>query len=126
MKTKTSKLMGAALDWAVALVERYTSDIRLDEFKQWEDLGRTQVHDDDYTYWSPSTDWAQGGPIIERERLCLNIDSAGVWVACTKQNYDDEPRHMVVGATPLEAAMRCFCQSELGDDVVIPDELLRS
>lgn len=78
----------------------------------------------DYTphVYSPTQYWAQGGPIIERKKLCIDIDSAGVWLSWTKQNYDDEPRHMVSGPTPLIAAMRCLVASKLGDEVEVPNE----
>jgi hypothetical protein len=62
MMLKTSELRGAALDWAVALIE----------YPEWKEQGYLEVfpHDlsfDDGTTYAPSTDWAQGGPIIERE-----------------------------------------------------------
>jgi hypothetical protein len=66
MMLKTSELRGAALDWAVALIE----------YPEWKEQGYLEVfpHDlsfDDGTTYAPSTDWAQGGPIIEREKLCI-------------------------------------------------------
>ena len=57
MKLKTSELTGAALDWAVAKCEGYVG-VALQE--------RTGTD-----WYSPSTDWSQGGPIIEREKLCI-------------------------------------------------------
>lgn len=130
---KTSELTGAALDWAVALAEGYTSDIRLNKYKQWEDLGRTQLYDDDYTYWSPSTDWAQGGPIIERE----NITVRKTWVGGEPRIGQDAWKAdiafhngvLVAGAwfdygpTALVAAMRCYVASKLGGEIGIPEEL---
>ncbi len=116
---KTSELTGVALDWAVAVAEEYTANIRTDEYKQWQDLGRTQVHDDDYTYWNPSTDWAQGGPIIGREGIAV----------CTQmtrfdwQAIDFHGDITQFGPTPLIAAMRCYVQSKLGDEVETPEEL---
>lgn len=92
---KTSELTGAALDWAVAKCDGYERKIRFNAYKEWEDLVRTQVRDDDYTIYSPSTDWAQGGPIIERERISiirLEDDSA------TDDNGDYCGRISVYGA----------------------------
>ena len=57
-KIKTSELTGAALDWAVAKCE----GVKLK-------YGLT----DDERY---STDWSQGGPIIEREFISLDYDKA--------------------------------------------------
>jgi hypothetical protein len=45
MKVKVSESSGPVLDWMVAKCEDYLKHIRLDKFKQWEDLGRTQVRD---------------------------------------------------------------------------------
>jgi hypothetical protein len=55
MPMKTSELTGAALDWAVAKCEGV--------LMRWE----RSTHDEAPLEYSPSTDWAQGGPIIERE-----------------------------------------------------------
>ena len=94
---KTSELTDAALDWAVAKCE-----------------GRK---DNDFGWWwdnyKPSTDWAQGGPIIEREKITLDVFEDGVWVASEYQE----------GPTPLIAAMRCYVASKLGDEIEIPEEL---
>jgi Protein of unknown function (DUF2591) len=98
MKVKTSDLQGAALDWAVAKCEGK-------EVKAWavhRRLGRC-----DY-----STNWAQGGPIIEREGIALIPG----WTA-------ERPGFSADGPTPLIAAMRCYVASCLGDEVEIPEEL---
>lgn len=107
VEMKTSELIGKPLDWAVAqYVDKHVHIV--------------DIHWGNYC---PSTNWAVGGPIIERERLCIDIDSAGVWMAWSKQNYEDEPRFMVCGPTPLIAAMRCLVASKLGDNIDIPEEL---
>lgn len=63
-----------------------------------------------YTY-KPSTDWSQGGPIIEREKM-------GVF-----PTHDGWAAGMQSGPTPLIAAMRCYVANKLGDEVEIPKEL---
>jgi hypothetical protein len=81
--------------------------------------------------FEPSTDWSQGGPIIEHEKLCVGyqhqlgpayvplLDPATVcWARTTAGGY------LKYGPTPLIAAMRCYVASKLGDEVDIPDELL--
>ena len=102
---QTSELTGAALDWAVAMCECVTLDYGLT---------------DDERY---STNWAQGGPIIERERICVSIGHDGVWLAYSMQNYEDRKEFMHIGPTPLIAAMRCYCSAKFGDEVDIPEEL---
>ena len=105
---KTSELTGAALDWAVAKCDQEWSD---DDALLW-------VQDDEYRY-APSTDWAQGGPIIEREKIATDPDADdGQWAASTR----DAPCYWV-GPTPLIAAMRCYVASKLGDEVDVPEEL---
>jgi hypothetical protein len=101
---KTNELTGAALDWAVAKcegAELYISYGAACRVGGWIDY---------------STDWAQGGPIIEREGITLT-HQAFDWSAQT----DDDL--FAYGPTPLIAAMRCYVASKLGDDVEIPEEL---
>ena len=95
---KVSELQGAALDWAVAKCEVGDAAEQAGE------------------WWTPSTNWAQGGPIIERERLALFIEYPDDWGAT------DGNRRMP-GDTPLIAAMRCYVASKLGDDIELPEEL---
>jgi hypothetical protein len=116
---KTSKLIGAQLDWAVAKCEELLNqpDVRIG----YDDISFT--FQEKRMYWRPSENWAQGGPIIESERLCLDIGHDGVWLAANKQNYDDVPNFMNSGPTPLIAAMRCYVASKLGDEVELPEEL---
>lgn len=75
-----------------------------------------------------STDWSQGGPIIERE--CIATYASGAcsvspknpdyWVA---EILDTSEILTQYGPTPLIAAMRAFVASRLGDEVEIPEEL---
>ena len=103
---RTSELTGAALDWAVAKCEGVTEG---------KDSAWYYDRRDAYNY---STDWAQGGPIIERQEIEL-IPKGMHWDA-----YADEDFHVPYsGPTPLIAAMRCYVASKLGDEVEIPEEL---
>jgi hypothetical protein len=71
-----------------------------------------------------STDWAQGGPIIEREEISIEYGRAefkSEWIAY-KLGLPDEDNPQG-GPTPLIAAMRCYVASKLGDEVEIPEEL---
>ena len=74
-----------------------------------------------------STDWAQGGPIIEREGIELRPSRFGAtgWTAWTLDRATKtQPRNVGKSASsPLIAAMRCFVSSKLGDEVDIPKEL---
>ncbi len=124
MKIKTSELTGAALDWAVAEADGtpiYRSGKTM-----------TRMDMDGNVYWQPSTDWAHGGPIIEREKVTLeHLYGAGgagadVWVAtltCEDKKFGGVECFEEQGPTPLIAAMRCYVASELGDEVDVPEEL---
>lgn len=104
---KTSELTGAALDWAVALCEVGPIDIK--------DI------DDPHFY---STDWSEGGPIIEREGINLdNYAKNPKWSAWTPAPDRESGEAQAYGPTPLIAAMRCYVASKLGDDVTLPPEL---
>ena len=101
MKIKTQDLTGAALDWAVAKA------LNLDYYQP--DYGPSEPEF--------STDWAQGGPIIDRTGILFRGEAGDytAWIV--------EPYAKVAGPTHLIAAMRCFVASELGDEVEIPEEL---
>ena len=118
---KTGELTGAALDWAVAKCEGVT----------WMAFpGYLYQHGEGHY----STDWAQGGPIIEREQLSVEplytADGLDCWVAFGHNlRYDDHGNYIQgsdnrqYGPTPLIAAMRCYVASKLGDDIDVPEEL---
>ena len=63
--------------------------------------------------WSPSRQWGQGGPLIERFRVDLNWD----WEQSSEWTASMEPDINAQGATILEAAMRAFIISRLGEEV---------
>ena len=117
---KTINLTGAALDWAVAKCEQAAGmNIR-------EGYGGSLLVVDANDFGAPanySTDWAQGGPIIERgginlfQRKGAAAKEGKAWLAYDNKNPE------IAGPTPLIAAMRCYVASKLGDEVEIPNEL---
>lgn len=109
---KTSELTGAALDWAVAKCEGFGFDY-LEPIK----FIAAHLHDD----FNFSTDWAQGGPIIERECIELAMYS-DEWMGVIHMD-DGSIEHKA--DKPLIAAMRCYVASKLGDTVEIPEELTK-
>jgi hypothetical protein len=116
---KTDDLTGAALDWAVAkCLPDDTLAVYFDE-----DTGEPLCRDDwpDNQEFKPSTDWAQGGPIIEREGLDIRKIRTAHAMAWRSVTFDDSIKQY--GPTPLIAAMRCYVASKLGDDIEIPEEL---
>ena len=124
MKIKTSELTGPALDWAVAKSEgeRYgPPTFRVHQNSKGATVYLNTGMQQSGIPYRPSTGWAQGGPIIEREGITLRscIDGAA-WDA----ELAYEETILASGPTPLIAAMRCFVASKLGDEVDIPEELL--
>ena len=115
---KTAELTGAALDWAVAKCEGL--EIYFDD-------GFVclvgQPFDTAWRCWNPSTDWAQGGPIIEREKIAITGTNFHWW-ECDNGWYAHIGDRYSHGSTPLEAAMRCYVASKLGDEVEVPEELM--
>lgn len=110
---KTSELNGPALDWAVAKCEGVDVEYITDGITKCllcNPSGR----------YAPSTDWSQGGPIIEREWVDLHCVNDSLWEAeCPAVGG----LAMQNGPTPLVAAMRCYVASKLGDTVNLPEEL---
>jgi len=111
---QTSELEGAALDWAVAKCEGLEEET-LDPLT-W---AHTAHPSGCYSF---STNWAIGGPIIERHIFRLE-DEDGIeeredrWVA----EFGASTQY---GPTALIAAMRCYVASKLGYTVEVPEELL--
>jgi hypothetical protein len=115
MKIKTNQLTGDALDWAVAKCAELPFPFAYDDY------GR------EYPV-SPSTLWIQGGPIIEREEISISRECASgriEWAAWTPAPIRDDAEAFGYGPTPLIAAMRCYVASRFGDEVDVPDELVK-
>lgn len=128
---KTSEMTGAALDWAVAQAEKvdglvirkgrpaferdfdpdcWADEADIEAFKCWR-------------FYTPSTDWGQGGPLIEKYKLDIGApmeNQNGPWSAATEWAHPLGYK----GDTPLIAACRAIVASVLGDTVSVPKELL--
>lgn len=98
---------------------------RTDEDTDWEEAGDAHFCTYSRPVYNPTTDWSQGGPIIEREKIeikYLGYDNPPYWGAL-KFSPSTYARRGAVGPTPLIAAMRCYVASKLGDEIEIPEEL---
>ena len=113
VEVKTIDLTGAALDWAVAHCEGVVNGDALDT---------GFILEGGYT---PSTDWTQGGPIIEREWLDVtpwpNESDEDIRWQCNQHDVTDCCSY---GPTPLIAAMRCYVVAKWNDVVTVPEVLL--
>ena len=129
---KTAELIGPALDWAVAKCEGGFGIQQHTKFhnKPWFFYQRYEdepdvVHHFYLNEYEPSTDWAQGGPIIEREggfHLKIWLESRpDTKCEAHIHNYDGD--WIQFGPTPLIAAMRVYVASKMGDEIEIPEGL---
>ena len=118
---KPSELSGAALDWAVAQCEGAVGRVELERVNGVWAVAVPALG----CYYEPSTDWSQGGPIIDR----IEGFELKVWVEsnregkCQVEIHNADGDWIKFGPTPLIAAMRCYVASKLGDEVDVPDEL---
>lgn len=151
MKIKTQDLIDRPLDWAVAVAAgRFKSEIRDEPHRpmtpivdiDFDDRGCLMVYvpgpvclpngirRDPYTLWAPSTNWSQGGPIIEQKGITIRRVHDGTWradfpEAVLKPDGSAYAYLQKKGPTPLIAANRCYVASQLGDEVDIPEELCK-
>lgn len=111
MKVKTADLIGPTLDWAVAKCEQ----------PGYEDWRLIRLIEQEFR---PSSNWAQGGPIIEQEHISVDNRKGDPCLAFKGTPAHYEFSMFAPEGQPLVAAMRCFVASKLGDEVDIPEELL--
>lgn len=109
VEVKTADLIGPALDWAVALAVRGADQMPSPaQFKIWDD-------------YHPSTDWAQGGPLIDKYRIWLSgpIFNRKDYSAAVDTGTDESR-----GTTALIALCRALVTAKLGDVVQVPAQLI--
>ena len=131
---KTSELTGAALDWAVGVAEGIQWDSDDPEVGLYHRRSRYDrlvlgaldydiMEDWGLTPYEPSTNWAQGGPIIEREGISVLYRVGVNMTASINGQYEQTIGYMHKGNIGLLVAMRCYVASKLGDDIDLPKEL---
>jgi len=109
---RVSELKGAALDWAVAKCESVNAEAFRLYYRDAEGDGDMEFH--------YSTNWAQGGPIIEREGIEIKKGNPLYFPQGNEKGdyYEDLwIAGKMNGTTPLIAAMRFYVASKLGDEV---------
>jgi hypothetical protein len=122
VEVKTAELTRRALDYAVAKAvgqRLETHNGRVYVPGSCPDSWTTQQYISSLSMWKPSTDWSQGGPLIDRERIKSHYAGPllGWECWCGDTGYG-------TGPTSLIAAMRCLVASKLGGIVMVPKELL--
>ncbi len=119
---RVDTLEGALLDYWVAKADSLPIRWEFNANEAGGERGRLFYDFDNPVYrfkvFSPSTDWSQGGPIIERERINVLQWSQpdGMWRAA----YGVDFTKAMPGMTYLSAAMRCYVASKFGEEV--PDQ----
>ena len=134
MKVKTADLIGPALDWAVGTALKLPVEIcQIFQYgrpngQHYISIGETDKDGAEVDF-EPSKEWSQGGPIIEWESIKVGViddDKPVIWAAQLSDPWSKRTSvYSYTGPTPLIAAMRCFIASRLGDEVDIPDELMK-
>ena len=142
IEVKTAELIGPALDWAVAEAEGIR---RLVMGNDWPGnsvvadaadrdrvvicnmIGQLVVSRGGWSNgWNPSTDWAQGGPLIEKYAVKVEhfpgetiASKANARVAMNRTAYWKS------GPAPLVALCRAIVAANLGELVSVPEELVQ-
>jgi len=117
---KVSELEGALLDYWVAMANGESAEVQT--YGSGDEVKRICVIF--CREFAPSTSWAQGGPIIERQKIEIlhpgGIYEGGEWTAGIGEDRDGDWKFFGQGGTPLIAAMRAYVASKYGETV--PDE----
>lgn len=109
----TNELIGALLDYSVAICEGMRTT--------YSDFVAMQNTAPENQRFNPSSRWEQAGPIIKRERIRLYPDDeTDGWIA--QINLPSDIPITSTASTPTKAAMRCYVKSILGDTVDFPIE----
>ncbi|MNC62647.1 hypothetical protein D3C87_1662740 [compost metagenome] len=126
VEVKTAELVGPALDWCVCMVATGA--------EYHDDYGRATLvmpgaaammdglKRPGYAASVPdySSDWALGGPLIDKYDVWLSDDEG----ACVASCPPHAGRFVVEGGTNLIAACRAIVNAETGDVVQVPAELV--
>lgn len=140
MKVKTSELRDRALAYAVACAEGMSfpalKHVKWPDDAEWvlfpdgtirhavEIPSNSMNRQYEHTFWMPHADWAQGGPLLDREEIMFHAGPNKTVMAYLRRTGYAMAGCSWAGPTRLVAACRCYVASELGDEVDIPEELL--
>lgn len=123
MKIKVSQATNVQLDWLVGTLEKVEGLTYSERTKKCYGYDERKL----MVRYSPTTSWAQGGEIIDREKISI-VWAHFHWCAGTGDIGEiyrsDEGNHFTgTGPTALVAAMHCYVASKLGEEVEVLDEL---
>jgi len=122
MNIKTSELEGAALDWAVAKAQEWDDETLLALARQYKKSWPFDNH-------TPSTDWSQCGPLIDRFEVSLQ-NNREYWHGVVHKgvNFSGMPmdqfnKLLCGGESAKVAACRAIVAAKMGDTVDVPEGL---
>ncbi|WP_445672652.1 phage protein NinX family protein [Pseudomonas inefficax] len=125
IEVRVSNLVGAALDWAVAQVEGIETSWRYGrELVKVHDRGGIKLVESIRSIYSPSIDWSQGGPLVDKHHGGLHYEAH---LADANFRYSSGPGRTgfwCYGPTALIAFCRGLVKAKLGDTVQVPKELI--
>lgn len=116
------------LNWLVAGCEgwkqgKYMMSVDIRKDAQGRVVGIMVPNNRQYIWFKPTTDWAQGGPIIKQNHVGLVSPTNNLSMFWTA-DIGYESKFTQFDHDPLVAAMRCYVTSKLGDTVEVPEELI--
>lgn len=115
---KVEELSGPALDWAIAQVEKVKVTVNGSfSYKVFIGCKKGLIK----ALYNPSTDWATGGPLIEKYRVgtyCDYTEQETITANVTGSGA------VVTGSTFLIAACRAIVAAQFGESMSVPTELL--
>ena len=116
IEVRVSNLVGAALDWAVAMAESVPVFV--------DHQGWVRKLPDDTSAWRPSWNWSQGGPLLDKHHASAHYQAH---LADAQFRYSAGPAgsgFWCYGPTVLIAFCRSLVKAKLGDTVQVPKELM--
>ena len=133
VEVKTADLIGPALDWAVVKADGRCLHERIrivryndDSDHICEDCGKDTYMEPSRYSWKPSTDWSQGGPLIEK--YAVKIEHFPSETIASKANARiamHSTAYWQSGPAPLVALCRAIVAANLGELVSVPEELVQ-
>lgn len=125
IEVRVSNLLGAPLDWAVAQVDGIETSWRYGrELVKVHDRGGIKLVESIRSIYSPSIDWSQGGPLVDKHHGGLHYEAH---MADANFRYSSGPGRTgfwCYGPTALIAFCRGLVKAKLGDIVQVPKELI--
>lgn len=106
VEVNAAELTGPALDWVVAQIE-----------------GVSCTPHTIMRFYRPSTDWAQGGPLIDKYNIQLT-PHGNLWDAQTDLKMGPSSWARQFGTTPLISLCRAIVAAKHGNLVMVPSVLV--